>query len=87
LTEGKAARENEKMENSDQSGSGGRDDWRVRITTMVATAACVAGAMLLGPVIGINGFWPGMLAISGAIVVGGILGPLVGGLLFRRPPG
>jgi hypothetical protein len=75
------------MVSGEQSGPGGRDDWRVRITTGVAVAACMGGAMLLGPGVGINGFWPGMLAIVVAISVGIVLGRLVGGLLFRPSSG
>jgi hypothetical protein len=63
------------------------DDWRVRLTTGVAAAACIAAAMLLGPVVGINGFWPGMLAIVVAIIVGNVLGRLVCRLLFRPSSG
>ena len=55
------------------------DDWRVRVTTAVVIAACLAAALMIGPMVGIEGFWPFMLAI----VVGIVLGPLVGGLLFR----
>ena len=62
------------------------DDWRVRVTTAVVVAACLAAALILGPRVGVEGFWPFMLAI----VVGIVLGPLVGRLLFRpsssRPP-
>ena len=58
-------------------------DWRVRVTTAVAVAACMAAAMMLGPVMGINGFWPGGLTIIVAIIVGIVLGQLVGRLLFR----
>jgi hypothetical protein len=53
----------------------------------------MGAAMLLGPVVGINGFWPGIVAITVAIVVGSVLGRVVGGMLFRptggpvdRPP-
>ena len=63
------------------------DDWRVRLTTGVVVAACMAAAMMLGPVVGINGFWPGGLAIVVAIIVGIVLGGLVGRLLFRPPSG
>jgi hypothetical protein len=38
-------------------------------------------------VVGIEGFWQGMIAVVVAIVVGGVLGRLVGGLLFRPPSG
>ena len=63
------------------------DDWRIRLTTAVAVAVCMGAAMMLGPVAGINGFWPGMLAIMVAIIIGIVLGRLVGGLLFRSSPG
>jgi VIT1/CCC1 family predicted Fe2+/Mn2+ transporter len=75
------------MGNGEQSGPGGRDDWRVRITTCVGAATCMAGAMLLGPLVGIHGLWPGMLAVAVAIIVGVVLGQLVGRLLFRPPSG
>lgn len=55
------------------------DDWRVRVATAVVIAACLGLAMVLGPVVGIKGIWPFMLAI----IVGIVLGPLVGQLLFR----
>jgi hypothetical protein len=62
------------------------DDWRVRVTSAVVVFACMAAVMMLGPVVGINGFWPYMLSI----VVGVALGQLVGRLLFGpssgRPP-
>jgi hypothetical protein len=74
------------MGNGEQSGPGGRGDWRIRLCTAVGSATFMAGAMLLGPVVGINGFWPGMLAIVVAIIIGIVLGRLVGGLLFRTPP-
>jgi hypothetical protein len=60
------------------------DDWRVRLTTGVVAAACIAAAMLLGPAVGINGFWPGMLAVVVAVIVGNLLGQLVCRLIF--PP-
>jgi hypothetical protein len=75
------------MGNGKRSGPGGRDDWRVIITTMVTVAGCLGGAMLLGPVVGINGFWPSMLAVVVTTVVGIVLGRLVGRLLFRPPAG
>lgn len=59
------------------------DDLRVRVTTAVVIAACLAAALLLGPKIGLDGFWPGGLTIIVAIIVGIVLGPLVGRLLFR----
>ncbi len=59
------------------------DDWRIRLTTGVVAAACIAAALILGPVVGINGFWPGMLSVVVAIIVGNVLGRLVCQLLFR----
>jgi hypothetical protein len=62
------------------------DDWRIRVTSVVVMLACMAAFMMLGPVVGINGFWPYVLSI----VVGVALGELVGRLLFGpssgRPP-
>lgn len=63
------------------------DDWRFRLTTGVVVAACIAAAMIFGPVVGINGLWPGMLAIVVAIIVGNVLGRLVCRLLFRPSSG
>jgi hypothetical protein len=63
------------------------NDWRVRLTTGVVVAACMAIAMMLGPVLGIHGFWPGMLSICVVIIVGIMLGNLVGGFLFRPSSG
>ena len=40
---------------------------------------------MLGPVVGINGFWPRMLSVVVAIIVGNVLGLLVCRLLFRPP--
>jgi len=59
------------------------DDWRVRLTTGVVSAACIAAALILGPVAGIHGFWPGMLAVVVAIIVGNLLGLLACRLMFR----
>lgn len=63
------------------------DDWRVRLTSAVGVAVCMAAALLLGPVVGIDGFLPGALVIVVAILVGIVLGGLVGRLLFRPPGG
>ena len=63
------------------------DDWRMRLTTGLVAAACIAAVLLLGPAVGINGFWPGMLAVVVAIIVGNLLGQLVCRLLFRPSPG
>jgi hypothetical protein len=60
------------------------DDWRIRLTTGLVAVACIAAALILGPVVGIHGFWPGMLAVVVAIIIGNLLGRLVCQLLF--PP-
>jgi hypothetical protein len=59
------------------------DDWRNRLTSAVAVAVCMAATMMLGPLVGIDGFWPVMLAM----IVGLVLGGLVGRLLFPPSPG
>jgi len=59
------------------------DDWRTRVTTAVVIAACLIAVKLLGPMVGIDGFWPWMLAV----IVGIVLGALVGRLLFRPSSG
>jgi hypothetical protein len=51
------------------------DDWRERVFTSVVIATCMAAAMYLGPAVGISyGFWPLMLAVVVAIIVGNVLG-------------
>ena len=50
------------MGNGARSGSGGRGDWPVKIGGMVGAAAGAALALLLGPVVGIHGFLPGVIA-------------------------
>ena len=56
------------------------DDWQVKLTTGLVSAACVVAAMML---VGMNRFWPFMLSIIVATIVGNLLGPLVCRLLFR----
>lgn len=63
------------------------DDWRIRLTSAVAVAACMAAALIWGPALGLEGFWRGGLAIIVAIIVGIVLGGLVGRLLFRPSSG
>ena len=77
------------MGNGERSGSGGRDDGRVKIATGVGTAAAGAalGLFVIRPLVDIPGFWPGLLAFVAVAGVGGVLGRLVGGLLFRRSSG
>lgn len=61
------------------------DNWRVRLTTGVVSGACIATAIFLGPVAGINGFWPFMFSVVVAVIVGNLLGLRVCRLLFRPP--
>lgn len=60
------------------------DDWKVRYTTGVVSATCVVAAMML---VGMNSFWPLMLSIVVATIVGNLLGSLVCRLLFRSSSG
>jgi hypothetical protein len=60
------------------------DNWKVRLTTGLVSAACVIAAML---VVGTNRFWPFMLAIIVATIVGNLLGTLVCRLLFGPTSG
>jgi hypothetical protein len=63
------------------------DDWRPRVITAVMVAICMWAAMILGPVIGIHGFWFGLLLIVVAILVGQWLGPVVDRRLFQPSSG
>jgi hypothetical protein len=66
------------------------DDWQFRLTTGVVSVACIAAAMMLGPVVGINWherFGTLMLLLVVAMVVGNLLGGLVYRLLFHPPSG
>jgi hypothetical protein len=56
------------------------DDWKARLTAAMVIWACMAAFWVLGPIVGITGFWPFMISI----VVGGVLGQLVSRALF--PP-
>jgi hypothetical protein len=57
----------------------------------VVSAVFIAATLMLGPVVGIHGFWPRMLAVVVAIIVGNVLGRLVCRVLFGQssggPPG
>jgi pantoate kinase len=76
------------MGNGERSGSGSWSDWRVRLATGVGTAAGAAlGLFVIKPLVDIPGFWPGLIAFVAVTGVGGVLGRLVGGLLFRPSPG
>jgi hypothetical protein len=69
------------MDGEERSSSGGRGDWQVRLATAVGAAAGAAVALLWRPDLG--GFWPGFLGFAVLTAVGGVLGRLAGGLLFR----
>jgi hypothetical protein len=56
------------------------DDWKIKLTTGLVSAACVLAAMLL---FGTDRLWSFMLAIVVAVIVGNFLGLLVYRLLFR----
>jgi hypothetical protein len=60
------------------------DNWRFRLTTGLVSFVCIVAALLLGPVVGIHGFWPGIIAVVVAVIVGNLLGGRVYRLLF--PP-
>jgi hypothetical protein len=72
------------MGNRERSGSGDRSDWRFRLAEMAGGGAGMAVALLVGAFVDLGGFWPGLIAVALAIVVGILLGRFVGGLLF--PP-
>jgi hypothetical protein len=75
------------MGNGERSGSGGRGDWPVRLATGVGVGAGAAiGLFVIKPLVDIPGFW-GPIAFVVVTGVGGVLGRLVGGLLFRPSPG
>ena len=73
------------MGNGERSVSGGRSDWPVRLATSVGVLVGAAVALLWRPNLG--GFWAGVIGFAIFIAVGGILGRLVGGLLFRPSSG
>jgi hypothetical protein len=76
------------MGNGERSGSGGRSDWSVRLATGTGTVAGAALALfVIKPLVDIPGFWPGLIAFVAVSGVGGVLGRLVGGLLFRPSSG
>jgi hypothetical protein len=72
------------MGNDERSGSGGLSDWPVRLATGAGTVGGAAlGLFVIKPLVDIPGFWPGLIAFVAVAGVGGVLGRLVGGLLFR----
>lgn len=60
------------------------DDWQVKLTSGLVSAACVVAAMMF---VGMNRFWAFMLAIVVATIVGNLLGSLLCRRLFRSSSG
>jgi hypothetical protein len=59
------------------------DDWPVRLVMGLTSAACIAAAMIFWPAFGIHGFWPDMVAVVVAVIIGNLLGALLCRRLFR----
>jgi hypothetical protein len=76
-----------KMGNGERSGQGGGSDWRVRLATAAGLLVGAAIALLWRPDFFGGGFWMGTLGFCLFMGVGGVLGRLVGGLLFRPSSG
>jgi hypothetical protein len=75
------------MGNGEQSDSGGRADWRVRLAIVVgALVGASLGQLFRFLGVDLGGFLPGAIAYVALVGVGAVLGQLVGSLLFRRPP-
>jgi hypothetical protein len=75
------------MGNGERAGSGGRGDWRVRLATGVGTVVGATVALfVVKPLVELP-FWPGLLAFVAVAGAGGVLGQLVGRLLFRPSSG
>jgi hypothetical protein len=73
------------MRNGERSGSDGRSNLLVRLATMAGAVAGGAVALLWRPDLG--GFWAGLIGFGIFIGVGGVLGQLLGGLVFRPSSG
>jgi hypothetical protein len=75
------------MGNGERSGSGGRGDGPVRLATGVGTCTGAAVALfVVKPLVELP-LWLGLLAFLAVSGVGGVLGRLVGRLLFRPSSG
>jgi hypothetical protein len=75
------------MGNGEQPSSGGRDDWRILLCTMIGAALGGSIALfvirpLVNPPLPL--LW-GTLAFAAVFGAGILLGRLAGSLLFRRP--
>jgi hypothetical protein len=76
------------MGNDERSGPDGRSDSPVRLATWAGVVAGAAlGLFVIRPLVHIPGFWPGRIAFVAVTGVGGVLGPLVRGLLVRPSSG
>ena len=51
-----------------------------------ASGAGMAGAMLVGKLAEMQGFWPGVIAVVVGVAVGGVVGRWVGSLFVPAPP-
>ncbi len=70
------------MANGQPPGSSGQSDVAVRVATIVGVLVGAATALWWRPEF-FEGFWLGLLGFVLFVAVGGFLGRLVGGLLFR----
>jgi hypothetical protein len=73
------------MGSGEQSGSGDRVSWPVRLATAVGVVVGAALGLMFRRDLG--GFWQGVIAFAAVVAVGALLGRLAGSLLFRRRPG
>jgi hypothetical protein len=75
------------MGNGEQSGSGDRIGWPIRLAAAVGGGIGAALGLLVKSLnLADLGFPLGMLVFVGMVGVGTILGRLAGSLLFRKPP-
>ena len=75
------------MDNGEQSGSGSRSNWPVKLAGVVGAGAGAALGLLVVALADLRGFWPRLIAVCVGISVGVVLAQLTRSLLFRRPPG
>jgi hypothetical protein len=72
------------MGNNDRSGSGSRDDGRIRLATGVGTVVGASVALfVIKPLVELP-FLLGLLAFVLVCGIGGVLGRIVGQMLYRR---
>lgn len=63
------------------------DDWPLRLTIGVTTAAFSVVTLLLCPLVGIYDFWPRMTAVIVAVFAANLLGRRIYQRLFPPSPG